>query len=121
MSKLKKTKFSIGAGLAVGLVTGLLGGGGGMLAVPAIGRMGLSAKEAHATAILVILPISLLSAAVYAAGGYADGYTLLWSGAGIVVGGALGAALLNRLNGVFVRILFAAVMTAVGIRLAFGA
>ena len=91
-----------------------------MLAVPALSAVGLDAKESHATAILVILPISLMSAIVYLAGGHVDGFSLTYAGLGIVIGGALGAKLLSKLNGVFIRILFALVMTAVGLKCVFG-
>jgi len=120
MNKKKGKKFLIGAGGAVGLVTGLLGGGGGMLAVPALSAVGLSAKESHATAILVIFPISLMSAIVYGVGGHVDGFALGWAGLGILIGGALGAVLLNKLNSSFIRILFALVMTAVGLKCLIG-
>jgi uncharacterized membrane protein YfcA len=120
MSKKKRTKFLIGAGTAVGFVTGLLGGGGGMLAVPALSKVGLEAKQAHATAILVIFPISLMSAIVYLVGGHVDGFALTFAGLGIVVGGALGARLLNKLDSVVIRIVFAVVMTAVGLKCLLG-
>ena len=120
MSKKKRTKFLIGAGTAVGFVTGLLGGGGGMLAVPALSKVGLEAKQAHATAILVIFPISLMSAIVYLVGGHVDGFALGWAGLGIVIGGALGAVLLNKLQGSVVKILFALVMSAVVLKCMIG-
>ena len=116
----KKRTFGILSGILIGCVNGLLGGGGGMLAVPALSLMGLDAKQSHATAILVILPISVISAIVYLAAGRLD-WGVLWAGGlGVIAGGALGAGLLAKLNGRFVRILFAVVMIAVGIRQAMG-
>ena len=44
------------AGGGVGFVNGLLGGGGGMVAVPALCGAGLGVASAHATAIAVVLP-----------------------------------------------------------------
>ena len=46
-------------GTAVGAANSLFGGGGGMLAVPLLCATGYAEKQAHATAILVILPVSL--------------------------------------------------------------
>ena len=65
-------------GLLVGAVNGLLGAGGGMLAVPLLtGAEGLPAKKAHATAIALILPLSAVSTLVYAltGGGSAGQWT----------------------------------------------
>lgn len=112
----KKRWKGIVFGALIGAVNGLLGGGGGMLAVPALSAMGLNAKESHATAILVILPICLMSAVVYLANGNIELAPLLAGGSGVVVGGAIGAMLLQRLNSTFIRVFFALVMIAVGIR-----
>lgn len=57
----KKNSERIICGTAVGLANSLFGGGGGMIAVPLLQRTGLDEKRAHATAILLILPISLFS------------------------------------------------------------
>ena len=48
------------AGLAIGVVTGLFGAGGGMLTVPALTFIAkFDEKHSHATAIAVILPLSV--------------------------------------------------------------
>lgn len=116
MTKKKRTAFGILLGAVIGAANGLLGGGGGMLAVPALSALGLSARQSHATAILVILPISVVSAIVYIAGGQAE-WDVLWStGLGVIAGGALGAVLLSRLKGAWIRVLFALIMIAVGLK-----
>ena len=55
----------VASGTAVGAANSLFGGGGGMIAVPLLQKTGMSEKSAHATAILVILPVSLLSFVLY--------------------------------------------------------
>ena len=51
-------------GGAAGLLNGLLGTGGGLVAVPLlIGPLGLSSREAFATSLAVILPLSAVSLA----------------------------------------------------------
>lgn len=54
------------AGGAAGLANGLFGGGGGMILVPLlVSRCGLSRRRAFATSVAVILPLCILSAAIY--------------------------------------------------------
>ena len=52
--------------------SGFFGGGGGMLCVPLLQFRGLDVKRAHATALIVILPLCIVSAAIYIANGYFD-------------------------------------------------
>ena len=44
----KKGVLTAGAGLAIGIINGLLGAGGGMIAVPLLQKLGLDRKQAHA-------------------------------------------------------------------------
>ena len=117
-SLIKKAQSAL-CGVAVGLANGLFGGGGGMLAVPLLQRIGLEEKRAHATAILWILPISILSFAVYAAKGYYDGGVLIPTAIGVTAGGLLGAQLLGKLPVKTVNLLFAFLQAAAGISMLF--
>ena len=104
------------AGVAVGALNGLLGGGGGMITVPALRYLGdLPVKKAHATAIAVMLPLSVLSAVTYTFGGVYDLRLGGISCASVSVGGAIGAMLLARLKTNVVAILFYLLMTAAGV------
>lgn len=49
-----------------GLLNGLLGTGGGILAVAFLRRQGLGQPQAQATALCLMLPLSAISLAVYA-------------------------------------------------------
>lgn len=104
-------------GVAVGAANGLFGGGGGMIAVPALTLTGIPSKKAHATAIAIILPLSLISGAVYLAKGAADPSVILPSCAGVVVGGIVGALLLKKINSRGLSLLFYALMIAAGLKL----
>ena len=85
-------------GAIIGVVNGLFGAGGGMLAVPLLSIVGgLESKKAHATAILVILPLCLVSSVTYLVGGNVNLIVLLCASAGVFVGGILGAKLLKIL------------------------
>ena len=104
-------------GVAVGAANGLFGGGGGMIAVPALTLTGVPSKKAHATAIAIILPLSLISGAVYLAQGAADPSVILPSCAGVFVGGIVGALLLKKINSRGLSLLFYALMIAAGLKL----
>ena len=83
----------VGGGL-IGLVNGFFGGGGGMIAVPILEKiMKLESKEAHATAISIIFPLSLISASVYVFNNYVSSLPLIYVSIGVVLGGILGAFL----------------------------
>lgn len=120
VEKTKKERItSVGCGLAVGAANSLFGGGGGMLAVPLLQKTGLDEKRAHATAILVILPISLVSFLVYALRGLCDFNVLIPTAIGVSVGGGVGAKLLGKLSVKYVNLTFAFLQLAAGLFLFF--
>lgn len=103
----------------MGVANGLFGGGGGMIAVPVLKAAGRSAPSAHATAIAVILPASIASAAVYLLHGFIPLALFLPVALGVLLGGFLGAKLLARASASAVTIAFAALMLAAGLRMLF--
>lgn len=106
-------------GIVIGFVNGFFGGGGGMIAVPALEHvLKNKTKTAHATAILVILPLCAVSAVIYIISGYFELKSGLITGGGVIAGGVLGAVLLNKLNNKIIRIIFALIMTVVGLKMA---
>lgn len=118
--KLSPNKIIIGiiGGVFVGFLSGFFGGGGGMIVVPLlIFALGLAEKEAHATAIFTILPISIASSVVYIMRGNVNYLQLLYATLGFVVGGALGAMLLNKMNNKLIRIIFALIMIGAGLKI----
>ena len=110
-----KNSKRILCGGAVGVANSLFGGGGGMIAVPMLQKTGLKEKEAHATAILLILPVSLLSFVFYAWKGLYDFSVLIPTSLGVTVGGILGARLLGKLPVKTVNLLFAFLQFAAGV------
>ena len=113
---LKKGFAGLFAALS-GAVNSLFGGGGGMLVVPAL-RYGLDVEErkAHASAIAVMLPLSLFSAVAFTLRGAYDVKLGLWVGCGALIGGALGAIALKKLPKEVLSVLFYGVMIYAGIR-----
>ncbi len=113
-----KVKERILSGTLIGIINGLFGGGGGMIAVPVLsGMLSYPQKKAHATAIAVIAPVCAVSAISYIVGGYARLNLIIPAAIGNVAGGVLGAKLLGKLPSVAVQICFIAVMLAAGIRM----
>lgn len=107
-------------GIAVGFANGIFGGGGGMILVPMLTEyLGMEEKCAHATAILIILPLSVVSGLLYAVFGCFDVKFGFYVALGVTVGGALGALLLKRLSLKYVKAVFYALMFFAGIRMAF--
>lgn len=90
--------YAVLGGLAVGFANGFFGAGGGMLAVPVLTFiMGLEEKKAHATALLIILPLSIISSLIYGKL-VSIGDNFLEILLGVLIGGILGALLLKKLN-----------------------
>ena len=116
--KHKVTAFALSA--AVGFVNGFFGGGGGMLCVPLLLYVyKLPVKKAHATALLVILPLSIISGIIYSTFGAADVGVLWKAGIGVLAGGIAGAFLLKKLSNDIICAVFAVVMLAAGVKLLF--
>ena len=107
----------LAGGAAIGAVNGIFGGGGGMVAVPLLERTGYPTRRAHATAIAVILPTSLVSGFVYCLYGLTPLFVLIPVAVGVAVGGFLGARLLPVLPLTATDLIFAALMLAAGLRL----
>ena len=116
----KMNLFAIITGLIAGLVNGVFGGGGGMIVVPMLTNL-LKCKQklAHATAILIILPLSIVSGLFYAAFGDFNLRVGLPRGLGVIVGGIVGALLLKKLSSKIVVVLFSVLMAAAGVKMLF--
>ncbi len=111
----RKTALII-MGLAAGLINGFLGGGGGVVCVAALlWLLKLKPKEAHATALFVILPITALSALVYIIGGKTDLDLTILASLGVTAGGIVGAKLLGKLKTPTVELIFAGILVFAGI------
>lgn len=115
----KKQKFFlIFSGSIIGFLNGFFGGGGGMICVPILQKvLSLDAKKSHATAIMVIFPLSLISAFIYVINGFISSLPLLTIGLGVVSGGIVGSFALKFLPPKAIRIIFAIVMFVGGIKL----
>lgn len=104
-------------GLFTGVLNGLFGAGGGMIAVTFLKKAGLDAKKAHATSIAIVLPLAVLSSCLYLGGGhfkFRDSLIFLPAG---LVGALAGAAALPKLSNKWLRRGFAALILFFAVRL----
>ncbi len=118
---MKKGSFrSAVSGGAAGLVNGLLGGGGGMLLVPLLSRwQKLGDRKAFATSVAVILPLCVLSSAIYLLRGQLELASALPYLLGGAVGGVLGGKLFKNVDMLWLRRGFALLILYAGARAAF--
>lgn len=108
------------AGAAAGLVNGFFGGGGGMVLVPLlVGWCGLGQRKAFATSVAIILPLCILSAAIYLFRGGVDFSAALPYLVGGLIGGLLGGKLFQHMNMVWLRRLFALLLLYGGVKALF--
>ncbi len=113
----KETWLAAGGGLGIGLLNGLLGSGGGLLAVPMLKKLGLDQKRAHANAVAVILPITAVSVIGYLTAGRValqDAFIYIPGG---IAGSILGTWILSKLSAPILRRIFGVFMIWAGVRL----
>ncbi len=120
MTGKRKTGKLIAGGALTGVANGLFGGGGGMVAVPALRvAAGYSTLRAHATALAAVLPATLVSGIIYLLNGFVSLKQFVPVCLGVILGGILGAKLLPHVPERAVTFVFAALMLAAGLRLIF--
>ena len=116
MNRKLQIVFMIFLGAFVGFVNGFLGAGGGMLLVPLIILiLKMETKIAHATAILIILPICVVSGVVYILNNAFDVSVFIPCLIGTVVGGVLGTFILSKLKNEVITAIFSVVMVVAGV------
>ena len=119
--KLKKNEwFPLAFGGLIGIVNGLFGAGGGMVAVPLLKKVGFSQTDAHANAVAVILPITIVSAVLYIIKGYVNfSDAVLYMPTG-VIGSLIGTMILRKISPFYLKKIFGFFMIYAGVRLLLG-
>lgn len=119
----KKSKHFLKIGLMgvlIGFINGFFGGGGGMICVPVLTNIfKLKEKVAHATAIFIMLPLSISSLIVYFMHGTLNENSLGLIIIGFAGGAIIGALILNKINNVILKLIFSFIILAAGIRMLF--
>lgn len=108
-------------GLVVGMISGVVGIGGGVLFVPAlIWLLGMDQHKAQGTSLAALLaPVGLFAFMEYYRKGNADLRVGLLLAAGFLVGGYAGAVGAQHIPEVWLRRIFAITLVAVGGRMWF--
>ncbi len=113
--------FLLLLGLAVGILSGLLGIGGGVIIIPALVFLfGLSQHQAQGTSLAVLVPATtILAAWTYYRQGHVNLKTvgLVWLG--VFFGGLLGAKIATSLSSVVLTRMFGVALLLISLRMIF--
>jgi len=101
-------------GLAAGLLSGLIGIGGGIIMVPLLIFMGLNQHQAQGTSLAVLsVPVTLLAAANYFKQGYVDWKFAIVMAVFFIIGGYLGSKIAVNLDEKILKKIFGVVLLIV--------
>ncbi|HSZ85313.1 MAG TPA: TSUP family transporter [Puia sp.] len=108
-------------GLAAGMLSGLVGVGGGIIIVPALAFfLGFSQHEAQGTSLgILLLPAGIFAAINYYKQGFIDVKVVLLLFIGFLLGGYIGSKLSLSLSEAVVKKIFAIMMVVVAAKMLF--
>jgi uncharacterized membrane protein YfcA len=114
----KVTAGVVATGLVAGVLSGLLGVGGGLVMVPLLVTLASYRQHhAHATSLAAIIPIAAVGAARFAVADTINYRVAVLFAAGTLVGAPLGARWLARMPETSLKLLFGVLMIAVAAQL----
>ena len=120
MNSAKNYTKHILIGLISGILNGLFGAGGGSVVVPAMELfLKMDEKKSHATAILIILVMSLVSSFFYIKDGFFDFNLWLPVTIGGVFGGMAGAKFLSKISSRWLKIIFGGIIIVTAFKMIF--
>jgi uncharacterized membrane protein YfcA len=112
------TPITMGISYIAGIISGLLGIGGGGIKVPAMNRVSnVPMKVAIATSNFMIGVTAAASALVYMRNGFIDVFITAPVVLGTLIGSSIGARMTNRLRGVILKKAFIVVLTLLAVRM----
>lgn len=108
----------IGFGLVAGILSGLLGVGGGIILVPVmVSMLGFAQHNAHATSLAVIVPTALVSSIIYSFHGNVDIVLATTLAAGSILGASIGARWMKRIPADQLKRMFGILLVVVGVKM----
>jgi uncharacterized protein len=115
------TPASILIGLATGFLSGLMGVGGGIIAVPAmVAFLHVTQHKAHGTSLAMMVLTASASAIAYSTRGQVDVGLSITLAVGTVVGAYLGARVMSRVPAHQLRLIFGIFILLVGLKMILG-
>ena len=105
-------------GLVAGIISGLFTAGGGLIIVPALlYTLKLEPKKARATSVFFFFPMVITTAIFYGQSNFIKWDIGIMCAIGGIIGGIVGAKLLNRLPEKYLKIAFAMFLVYAGINM----
>lgn len=107
-------------GSVTGFINGVFGSGGGTLLVPILNNiLKIDEHKSHATALAIIVFLTTTSSMIYISKGIYDFDITFKVAIGSTIGGVIGAKILCKLTGKFLRISFGLIMVIAAVRMVF--
>ena len=101
-----------------GLVSGLVGLGGGIVLVPAmVFLLGMTQHKSQGTSLAVIVPTAIVGSIVYFIGGHIDLNIVLWVALGGVFGGYIGSFLAGLFSEKTLKIIYGIFLVFVAVKM----
>jgi uncharacterized membrane protein YfcA len=104
-------------GAVSGLLNGLFGSGGGTVVVPMLESSGVEPRKSHATSVAIVFFLSLISTVMYGMRGDLDFSAAFKYVPWGILGAFFGALMLKKINSVWLRRLFGAIILVSAIRM----
>lgn len=115
-----KKYLPLAGGFCTGVLNGLFGAGGGMVAVPFLRSGGLDEKQSHASSVALLMALSFVSTMLYLRRGSMTIQDALPYLPGALAGSAAGALLMPKISTKWLKRIFGLLMIYGGIRMVVG-
>lgn len=108
----------LAVGFGVGILSGLLGLGGGVFLIPImVSYFAVAQHNAHATSLAVVVPTAIVSASIYSFHGSIDLSITLNVVIGSMIGASIGARVAKKISAAQLKRLFGILLVVVGLRM----
>ncbi|MCL1866904.1 MAG: sulfite exporter TauE/SafE family protein [Oscillospiraceae bacterium] len=112
-----KTPYKCLIGITSGLLNGLFGSGGGVVAVPLLEKSNIEQRKCHATSVVLIFILSIVSTVMYAVKDNLDHKTALTFIPAGIVGAVIGAGILKKIDNSLLRRVFGVIILISAVRM----